>query len=190
MTLRPTLLSRCLYASRSKPTQPRIDDFVPTFSGQVFCYLCKAVSCRCILRSTFPCCSLLMSGVVQDITGSAQIQCVTCPSTVKPVDLCPQCMVLDTQAGEHKRSHEYRVMDNLAIPLSEDFPDWTAEEELRLLEGIQQFGFGNWKYVPGICGAFFELYSRPHLQASVLAYRHEVCRESPGLLRGQALGWA
>lgn len=85
----------------------------------------------------------------QDITSTARIQCTEC----RNVDLCPQCAVLDTDAGEHRRSHAYRVMDNLGVSLDASYPDWTADEELRMLEGIQLFGFGNWKCVGWLCGA-------------------------------------
>ena len=35
-------------------------------------------------------------------------------------------------------------MDNWGLPLF--VPDWTANDELRMLDGIDMFGFGNWRY--------------------------------------------
>lgn len=47
-------------------------------------------------------------------------------------------------SGRHSRRHAYRVVDNLGVALSPAHPAWTAEEELRALEGIAAHGFGNW----------------------------------------------
>ncbi|KAL6511247.1 hypothetical protein OROHE_020471 [Orobanche hederae] len=45
----------------------------------------------------------------------------------------------------HKSNHSYRVMDNLAFPLI--CPDWNADEEMLLLEGLEMYGLGNWNEV-------------------------------------------
>ncbi|CAN0910372.1 Transcriptional adapter ADA2b [Linum grandiflorum] len=45
----------------------------------------------------------------------------------------------------HKSSHPYRVMDNLSFPLI--CPDWNADDEILLLEGIEMYGMGNWTEV-------------------------------------------
>ena len=42
----------------------------------------------------------------------------------------------------HRNDHRYRVMERLDFPLITS--DWTAREELSLLEGIEQYGIGNW----------------------------------------------
>ena len=132
--------------------RPQVDDYKPSFSNDaVHCYVCKTVRRRssCVISRVFDWPLLFACGhsrgvcPPQDITAAARIQCAVC----RGVDLCPQCAVLDTDAGEHRRSHAYRVMDNLGVPVDAAYPDWTADEELRMLEGIQLFGFGNWKYV-------------------------------------------
>lgn len=43
---------------------------------------------------------------------------------------------------EHKADHEYHVFDNLNFPLFTK--DWTAKEDLLLLQGIMKCGLGNW----------------------------------------------
>lgn len=43
---------------------------------------------------------------------------------------------------KHKADHEYHVFDNLNFPLFTK--DWTAHEELKILQGIMKCGLGNW----------------------------------------------
>lgn len=89
------------------------------------------------------------------------------------VELCVECFSVGVEPGGHKKTHRYTVSDCLAFPLvrerlsaasasvaSATAPaaaattatpavakeaDWTAEEELLLLEAIEMFGMGNWK---------------------------------------------
>ena len=42
----------------------------------------------------------------------------------------------------HKNVHSYHMINKLNFPLLDK--DWTAEEELLLVEGLERFGFGNW----------------------------------------------
>jgi len=44
--------------------------------------------------------------------------------------------------GNHKRNHNYHLMDNGTFALICE--DWTADEELLLLDAIEQHGLGNW----------------------------------------------
>lgn len=71
--------------------------------------------------------------------------------------LCADCFGSGVEVAPHKRSHRYRVADCLGHSSYFTLWDykWTAEEELRLIEAIAMFGFGNWKYVTpkGVCPA-------------------------------------
>ncbi|EXB98283.1 Transcriptional adapter ADA2 [Morus notabilis] len=77
----------------------------------------------------------------KDISGKIRIKCVICPD----FDLCIECFSVGAEVTPHKSNHPYRVMDNLAFPLI--CPDWNADEETLLLEGIGMYGFGNWAEV-------------------------------------------
>lgn len=77
----------------------------------------------------------------KDISGKIRIKCVICPD----FDLCIECFSVGAEVTPHKSNHLYRVMDNLAFPLI--CPDWNADEETLLLEGIGMYGFGNWAEV-------------------------------------------
>ncbi|KAJ6317052.1 hypothetical protein OIU78_020183 [Salix suchowensis] len=77
----------------------------------------------------------------KDITGKTRIKCAVCPD----FDLCLECFSVGAEVTPHKSNHRYRVMDNLSFPLI--CPDWNADEEILLLEGIEMYGLGNWAEV-------------------------------------------
>ncbi len=53
---------------------------------------------------------------------------------------CVNCFLLK----KHKQFREYRVVYKSNYQLFEGEKDWTAVDELLLLEGIGQCGLGNW----------------------------------------------
>ncbi|RDX68633.1 Transcriptional adapter ADA2b, partial [Mucuna pruriens] len=77
----------------------------------------------------------------KDITGKIHIKCAMCPD----FDLCIECFSVGAEVTPHKCNHPYRVMDNLSFPLI--CPDWNADDEILLLEGIEMYGLGNWAEV-------------------------------------------
>ncbi|XP_044461490.1 transcriptional adapter ADA2b-like isoform X1 [Mangifera indica] len=77
----------------------------------------------------------------KDITGKIRIKCAVCPD----FDLCIECFSVGAEVTPHKSNHPYRVMDNLSFPLI--CPDWNADDEILLLEGIEMYGLGNWTEV-------------------------------------------
>ncbi|KAJ4835048.1 hypothetical protein Tsubulata_012843 [Turnera subulata] len=77
----------------------------------------------------------------KDISGMIRIKCAVSPD----FDLCIECFSVGAEVAPHKCNHPYWVMDNLSFPLI--CPDWNADEEALLLEGIDMSGFGNWTEV-------------------------------------------
>ncbi|KAK1577343.1 hypothetical protein Q3G72_020829 [Acer saccharum] len=77
----------------------------------------------------------------KDITGKIRIKCAICPD----FDLCIECFTVGAEVSPHKSNHPYRVMDNLSFPLI--CPDWNADDEILLLEGMEMYGFWNWAEV-------------------------------------------
>ena len=54
----------------------------------------------------------------KDITNTIRVKCAVCPD----FDLCLECFSVGAEVHPHKRSHAYRVVDNLSFPLFT--PDW------------------------------------------------------------------
>mmetsp|Transcript_1887 Transcript_1887/g.3299 ORF Transcript_1887/g.3299 Transcript_1887/m.3299 type:complete len:602 (+) Transcript_1887:46-1851(+) len=76
-----------------------------------------------------------------DVTQQIRIKCAIC----QDFDLCVNCFASGAEKGTHKNNHDYSVMENMHFPLFS--PDWGADEELLLLEGIEMYGLGNWNDV-------------------------------------------
>lgn len=72
--------------------------------------------------------------------GSFRIRCVECVD----FDLCISCACKGPDRNNHSSDHKYIPISPNSFPL---FGDWTADEELLLLEGISKYGFGNWNQV-------------------------------------------
>ncbi|XP_015761967.1 PREDICTED: transcriptional adapter 2-beta-like [Acropora digitifera] len=68
---------------------------------------------------------------------SLRVKCAECTD----FDLCLQCFACGAEMGKHKRGHDYQLMDGGTFPLFS--LDWSAEEEVLLLDAIEQHGFGN-----------------------------------------------
>ncbi|CAI9087136.1 OLC1v1021130C1 [Oldenlandia corymbosa var. corymbosa] len=77
----------------------------------------------------------------KDITGRTRIKCAVCSD----FDLCIECFSVGAEVHPHKSNHHYRVMDVLSFPLI--CPDWKADEEMLLLEGLEMYGIWNWAEV-------------------------------------------
>ncbi|XP_011153545.1 transcriptional adapter 2B [Harpegnathos saltator] len=76
----------------------------------------------------------------EDIAG-LRVKCIECPE----FDLCLQCFSSGAEIGQHKNNHAYQFMDSGTISIFNGRGNWTAKEQLRLLDAIEQFGFGNWE---------------------------------------------
>ncbi|KAK4491894.1 hypothetical protein RD792_002675 [Penstemon davidsonii] len=77
----------------------------------------------------------------KDITGKIRIKCAVCSD----FDLCVECFSVGAEVQQHKSNHPYRVMDILSFPVI--CPEWSADEEMLLLEGTEMYGLTNWAEV-------------------------------------------
>ncbi|XP_058787205.1 transcriptional adapter ADA2 isoform X2 [Vicia villosa] len=98
----------------------------------------------------------------KDISGKIRIKCVVC----QDFDLCIECFSVGAELTPHKSNHPYRVMDNLSFPLI--CPDWSADEEMLLLEAIDMYGFGNWNEVADNVGTKSKSQCIDHYNAEYL----------------------
>ena len=58
------------------------------------------------------------------------------------IDVCMNCFMNARENQRHLKTAPYHVVNKLNFPLFD--PNWTAEEELLMLEGLEKSGFGNW----------------------------------------------
>ncbi|KAK7260716.1 hypothetical protein RIF29_26989 [Crotalaria pallida] len=108
----------------------------------------------------------------KDISGKIRIKCVVC----QDFDLCIECFSVGAEVTRHKSNHPYRVMDNLSFPLI--CPDWNADEEMLLLEGIEIYGLGNWNEVAEYVGTKSKFQCIDHYNA---VYMNSPCFPLPDL---------
>ncbi|KAI9503252.1 Transcriptional adapter ada2 [Coemansia spiralis] len=74
-----------------------------------------------------------------NVTDGVRVSCNECPE----FDLCTTCFSRGIELGAHKNDHSYRVVTRHRFPIFTE--DWSADEELLLIDGLRQFGMGNWK---------------------------------------------
>ncbi|XP_070578338.1 transcriptional adapter 2-beta-like [Ptychodera flava] len=76
----------------------------------------------------------------EDISG-IRVKCAECTD----FDLCLQCFSGGAEMGIHKRGHRYQLIDNGNFSIYSG--NWKANEELLMLDGIEQYGFGSWEEI-------------------------------------------
>ncbi|KAI8425061.1 hypothetical protein MSG28_006929 [Choristoneura fumiferana] len=77
----------------------------------------------------------------QEEINGLRVRCTECSD----FDICLQCFSLGAEIGSHKNDHAYQYMDSGAFGIFLGRSSWSANEEVRLLDAIEQFGFGNWE---------------------------------------------
>ena len=80
----------------------------------------------------------------QNITKNIKIVCADCIN----ISICLNCLIQNPRkklSTEDFHSHDYHILDNLKFSLFST--DWTAEEELKLIRGIEIYGIDNWKNI-------------------------------------------
>lgn len=68
------------------------------------------------------------------------MRCLEC----EDFDLCLQCFACGAEIGKHRSGHGYQFMDTGNFSIFPGQGHWTAREEVRLLDAIEQYGYGNW----------------------------------------------
>ena len=69
---------------------------------------------------------------------------IKCHQCLPEVIICLRCFAKGKEFENHLNSHDYEVRSN-AFPIFAD--NWSAAEELKLLDTIMDVGFGNWTEV-------------------------------------------
>lgn len=71
----------------------------------------------------------------RDLSSQFMVHCAECEC----FQLCSDCFSVGVELSPHKNTHSYRIVDNLDFPVLTK--DWTALEELLLLEGKVSLDF-------------------------------------------------
>ena len=87
--------------------------------------------------ATVKCCHCARS-----VGENVRVRCAECPDEV---DLCVECFSVGVTVGAHQPWHSYQILDSLAFPFLAF--DWTAEEEVALLEALELHGPASWTAV-------------------------------------------
>jgi len=76
------------------------------------------------------------------LSAPLRVSCAECPGGL---ELCLECLASKVELGVHRSCHKYRLVDNGGLLLLGS--SWTARELVQLLDGLEQFGHGNWNDV-------------------------------------------
>eukprot|EP00698_Gefionella_okellyi_P004390 TRINITY_DN14052_c0_g1_i1.p1 TRINITY_DN14052_c0_g1~~TRINITY_DN14052_c0_g1_i1.p1 ORF type:complete len:592 (+),score=133.18 TRINITY_DN14052_c0_g1_i1:95-1777(+) len=100
----------------------------------------------------------------KDITNVVRIHCAVCPD----FDMCVECFSVgvEIKARDHRAEHDYHLIEPSDFPIITR--EWTADEELLLLEGIETMGFGNWEQIAEHVGTKSKHKCRKHYIAHYL----------------------
>uniref|UniRef100_A0A7S1EU36 Transcriptional adapter n=1 Tax=Timspurckia oligopyrenoides TaxID=708627 RepID=A0A7S1EU36_9RHOD len=74
----------------------------------------------------------------RDLSRTTRMRCAECVD----FDLCLDCFSVGATLQPHKSTHAYRIVELVVRPAFAE--GWGADEEERLLEGLELFGVGNW----------------------------------------------
>lgn len=83
----------------------------------------------------------------RDLSSSVRARCAVCPD----YDSCLDCFSVGAALLPHKAEHHYRLIEVVYTPIFQ--AEWSADEEEKLLEGLETFGVGNWEQVAKLIGS-------------------------------------
>ena len=133
----------------------------------------------------------LCSHCKRDVTQQLRVQCVECSTEKLPFQLCGDCFAVGMNVNlgngslHHLNTHNYRVVDCTDAPIFTS--DWSASEELLLLEGIEVHGMGNWKTIAEYVNTNKTAAAvETHYWESYMG-RHGYCLPAHTLVQGQAV---
>ncbi|GAB0497609.1 hypothetical protein MMPV_008944 [Pyropia vietnamensis] len=101
----------------------------------------------------------------RDLSAAIRARCAVCAD----YDLCLDCFSVGATLSPHKPNHDYRLIEVVSTPVYAE--DWGADEEERLLEGLELYGVGNWEEVAKVI--------RTKNSAEAEAHFRTTCLKSP-----------
>lgn len=77
----------------------------------------------------------------RDLSFAIRARCAVCAD----YDSCLDCFSVGAALYPHKPEHAYRLIEVVHTPIFQQ--GWSADEEDKLLEGLELYGVGNWEQV-------------------------------------------
>ena len=77
----------------------------------------------------------------RDLSFAIRARCAVCPD----YDSCLDCFSVGAALVPHKPWHDYRLIQTVQDPIFQT--GWAADEEEKMLEGLELYGVGNWEQV-------------------------------------------
>lgn len=104
--------------TRSKRVRPKPEEEEDTTPHYFHCNYCK-----------------------RDLTEALRARCAQC----KDYDTCLDCLSVGAALHPHKHDHDYRILFVMQDEVYQK--GWTVTDEIKMLEGLEEFGVGNWEQV-------------------------------------------
>lgn len=83
----------------------------------------------------------------RDLSTAIRARCAECLD----YDSCLDCFSVGASLEPHKPTHAYRLIEVVQKPIFQ--LGWSADEEDKLLEGLEMYGVGNWEQVARMVGS-------------------------------------
>lgn len=83
----------------------------------------------------------------RDLSSAIRARCAVCPD----YDSCLDCFSVGAALKPHQPEHSYRLIEVVHTPIFQI--GWSADEEDKLLEGLELYGVGNWEQVAKLVGS-------------------------------------
>lgn len=92
----------------------------------------------------------------RDLSTAIRARCAVCPD----YDSCLDCFSVGAALNPHKPEHAYRLIVVVQTHIFQE--GWSADEEDKLLEGLELYGVGNWEQVAKQIGSKNPLETEQH----------------------------
>lgn len=83
----------------------------------------------------------------RDLSFAIRARCAVCPD----YDSCLDCFSVGATLAPHRPEHSYRLVEVVHTPIFQ--LSWSADEEEKMLEGLELYGVGNWEQVAKLIGS-------------------------------------
>lgn len=102
----------------------------------------------------------------RDLSAAIRARCAVCPD----YDSCLDCFSVGAALAPHEHTHAYRLIEVVQSAIFQ--VGWSADEEDRLLEGLELYGVGNWEEVAKMIASKDPFETEQHFMKVFLQSEH------------------